>query len=131
MEEVWCLLFYKLSFTQLSSHVSAFWAPLVRSLCVLCSLPLLMFISEESMTSPISSLLCWEINPFGAFLLRSVCVPFINMHEGRVHDVTHCYNLGKKSVRVKGGMSLRNGMWHGLRNDIIMRTVIYQNDLKK
>ena len=35
------------------------------------------------------------------------------------------------SVRVKGGMSLRNGMWHGLRNDIIMRTVIYQNDLKK
>ena len=25
------------------------------------------------------------------------------------------------SMRVKGGMSLRNGMWHGLRNDIIMR----------
>ena len=24
-------------------------------------------------------------------------------------------------VRVKGGISLRNGMWHGLRNDIIMR----------
>ena len=125
MEEVWCLLFYKLSYTHLSSHVSAFWAPLVRSLCVPCSFPLLMFISVEPMTSPISSLLCWEISPFGAFLLRSVCVPFINMHEGRVHDVTHCYNA------VKGGMSLRNGMWHGLRNDIIMRTVIYQNDLKK
>ena len=28
-------------------------------------------------------------------------------------------------VRVKGGMSLRNGMWHGLRNDIIMRIVMY------
>ena len=24
-------------------------------------------------------------------------------------------------MRVKGGTSLRNGMWHGLRNDIIMR----------
>ena len=29
------------------------------------------------------------------------------------------------SVRVKGGMSVRNGMWHGLRNDIIMRNLIY------
>ena len=29
------------------------------------------------------------------------------------------------AVRVKGGMSLRNGMWHGLRNDIIMWNVIY------
>ena len=28
-------------------------------------------------------------------------------------------------VRVKGGMSLRNGLWHGLRNDIIMRNVVY------
>ena len=26
---------------------------------------------------------------------------------------------------------MRNGMWYGLRNDIIMRTVIYHNDLKK
>ena len=26
---------------------------------------------------------------------------------------------------ITGGMSLRNGMWHGLRNDIIMRNVIY------
>ena len=33
--------------------------------------------------------------------------------------------LSNKPVRVKGGMSLRNGMWHGLRNDIIMRNVIY------
>ena len=29
------------------------------------------------------------------------------------------------TVRVKGGMSLRNGMWNGLRNDIIMWNVIY------
>ena len=28
--------------------------------------------------------------------------------------------------RVKGGMSLRNGMWHGLQNDIIMRNVKYE-----
>ena len=39
------------------------------------------------------------------------------------------YHFSKKialePVRVKGGMSLRNGMWHGLRNDIIMRNVIY------
>ena len=36
---------------------------------------------------------------------------------------------GKKGpqgpVRVKDGMSLRNGMWYGLRNDIIMRNLIY------
>ena len=29
------------------------------------------------------------------------------------------------TVRVKGGMSLRNGMWHGLQNDIIMHNVKY------
>ena len=29
------------------------------------------------------------------------------------------------AVRVKGRMSLRNGMWHGLRNDIIMQNLIY------
>ena len=28
-------------------------------------------------------------------------------------------------VRVKGGKSLRNGMWHGLRNGIIMRNTRY------
>ena len=39
-----------------------------------------------------------------------------------------CFSV---SVRVNGGMSLRNGMWHGLRNGIIMPTLIYQNDLKK
>ena len=29
------------------------------------------------------------------------------------------------SVRVKGGKSLRNGMWNGVRNSIIMRNTIY------
>ena len=29
------------------------------------------------------------------------------------------------SVRVKGGMSLRNGMWYGVWNGIIMRNTIY------
>ena len=28
-------------------------------------------------------------------------------------------------MRVKDGMCLRNGMWHGLRKDIIMWNVIY------
>ena len=29
-----------------------------------------------------------------------------------------------RAVRVKGETSLRNGTWHGLRNDIIERNVI-------
>ena len=32
---------------------------------------------------------------------------------------------GFDAVRVKGAMSLPNGMWHGLQNDIIMRNLIY------
>lgn len=32
---------------------------------------------------------------------------------------------GFVSVRVKGGMSVRNGMRHGLRNDIILWHVMY------
>ena len=35
------------------------------------------------------------------------------------------------SVRVKGGMSLRNGIWHGLRNDIIMRNLIYADHFQR
>ena len=35
------------------------------------------------------------------------------------------------TVRVKIGMSLWNGMWHGLRIDIIIRNVIYENGAKK
>ena len=32
---------------------------------------------------------------------------------------------GFMSLRVKGRMSLRNDMWHGMRNDIIMQNVRY------
>ena len=35
------------------------------------------------------------------------------------------------AVRVKGGMSLRNGMWHGLRNGIIMRNLIYADRFQR
>ena len=33
-----------------------------------------------------------------------------------------------KAVRVKGGKSLQNGMWNGVRNGIIMRNTIYAGD---
>ena len=36
-----------------------------------------------------------------------------------------------QTVRVKDRMSLRNGMWIGLRNDIIMRNEIYAEWLKE
>ena len=39
-------------------------------------------------------------------------------------NVGTCSASGKGTVRVRGRMSLWNGMWHGLRNDIIMRNVI-------
>ena len=42
----------------------------------------------------ISSLCSAELSPVTAFPSRSVCVPFINMHNGRVHEVTYCYNFG-------------------------------------
>ena len=42
--------------------------------------------------------------------------PFYRMAKSR-SDLT---------VRVKEGMSLRNGIWHGLRNDITMRNLIYR-----
>ena len=32
---------------------------------------------------------------------------------------------GAEAVRVKGGKSLRNGMWNGVRNGIIMQNTIY------
>jgi len=34
-------------------------------------------------------------------------------------------------VRVKDGMSLGKGMWLGLRNDIIMRNLIYGKQRKE
>ena len=45
-----------------------------------------------------SSILGMNICLVRAFSLRSVCVPFINMYKGRVHDVIYCYTLGKKWV---------------------------------
>ena len=61
------------------------------------------------------------------FLL--VSVRHVGAHpEGHQHGVSVQISrkFGKTfPVRVKGGMSLRNGMWHGLRNDIIMRNVKY------
>ena len=43
--------------------------------------------------------------------------------------LTLTFETGKqgtwKSVRVKGGKSLRNGMWNGVQNGIIMRNTIY------
>ena len=40
-------------------------------------------------------------------------------------DALTAFVLFKQSIgEVKGGMSLRNGMWHGLRKDIVMRYVI-------
>ena len=32
-------------------------------------------------------------------------------------------------MRVIGGKSLRNGMWHGVRNGIIMRNTIYAGNI--
>ena len=34
----------------------------------------------------------------GGFPLSSFGFPFINMHKGRINDVTVCYKLGKKWV---------------------------------
>ena len=40
-------------------------------------------------------------------------------------NISNNYEPNLPAVRVKGEMSLRNGMWHGLRNDIIIRNVYY------
>ena len=45
---------------------------------------------------------------------------------GRIKSFEHF-----QTVRVKDRMSLRNGMWIGLRNDIIMRNEIYAEWLKE
>ena len=49
-----------------------------------------------------------------------ICM-FVYLVEGVRNDV----RLSGVAVRVKGGKSLRNGMWHGVRNGIIMRNTIY------
>ena len=58
---------------------------------------------------------------------------FVYLAETRHPDILYKKAEGKLevflyrnyTVRVKGGMSLRNGKWLGLRNDIIMRNLIY------
>ena len=64
---------------------------------------------------------------------------FLRFFTGKKSDVcsVHVYNYNARTirmlralwsytaVRVKGGKSLRNGMWHGVRNGIIMRNTIY------
>ena len=44
---------------------------------------------------------------------------------------TGTLNVHLFAVRVIGGMSLRNGMWHGLRNGIIMRNLIYADRFQR
>ena len=43
------------------------------------------------------------------------CPEYIDVVLGQVETTLKCW------VRVKGGMNLRNGMLHGLGNDIIVR----------
>ena len=50
---------------------------------------------------------------------------FIFFPSNRYRNADSFLWISERTVRVKGGMSLRNGMWHGLRNDIIMRNLIY------
>ena len=54
---------------------------------------------------------------------ESACFLKVLLHLPATHLTSLFYLFDK--VRVEGGMSLRNGMWHGLRNDIIMWNVIY------
>ena len=44
---------------------------------------------------------------------------------GTANFIQQTMTVAPGAVRVKGGMSLWNGMWHGLRNYIIMRNVKY------
>ena len=61
-------------------------------------------------------------------LVTSVTTPIFDIHKD-ITATTISYSTPSrvKTVRVKGGMSLWNGMWHGLRNDIIMQNVKYEN----
>ena len=49
------------------------------------------------------------------------CTTFLSNH---LDDQIYLQNIEKWTVRVKGGMSLWHGMWHDLRNGIIIRNVI-------
>ena len=41
----------------------------------------------------------------------------------------HCFIATEAAVRVKGGKSLRNGMWNGVRNGIIVQNTIYAGNI--
>ena len=53
-----------------------------------------------------------------AFRVRSLwipsrkCVPFINMHNGRVHDNVYCYNLGFPHTNEVSSYLGKNGFLH-------------------
>ena len=53
-------------------------------------------------------------------LLNVSLVPLSDSFDALIAFVIFIQSIGE----VKGGMSLRNGMWHGLRTDIVMWNVI-------
>ena len=57
------------------------------------------------------------------------CTVFYFVMESFFGKKTFSSRVG--AVRVKGETSLRNGTWHGLRNDIIKRIVIYNVECLK
>ena len=70
----------------------------------------------EGLNKPLFSQRC--LQTFYIFLSRALAD--ISKRTKEKYKTTSVY-----TVRLKGGMSLRNGMWHELRNDIIMWNVIY------
>ena len=67
----------------------------------------------------------WRINDTFCTLLPRATISshtYINMR--RLSCISTGWD-GVMAVRVKGGMSLQNDMWHSLRNDIITRKVIF------
>ena len=61
---------------------------------------------------------------FQSALFYAVCLEF-HVNNPETKSARFEFNGDFKTVRLKDEMSLRNGMWHGLRNDIIMRNLIY------
>ena len=64
------------------------------------------------------------ISPFPSYLYSFILLLTSIVHTSIWFKIT----LARRGdpVRVKVGMSLRNGMWHGLRNDIIMQNLVYR-----
>ena len=61
---------------------------------------------------------------FHSALFYAVCLEF-HVNNPETKNSRFEFNGDFKTVRLKDGMSLRNGIWHGLRNDIIMRNLSY------